>query len=158
MKRKFPKASPELAKSILQAQSRPSTRSVARALTASGYRAHWVTVARWRRNGWRTNTNEDHPLDVARGKLESIASLTTGDPILIAVEEVVGGEENCSDAALLRRESRKLSALSTQAWDAAERQLKKSGPKQNWRAGTVRPSVDRMRAGGCQCSCASRAY
>jgi hypothetical protein len=35
------------------------------------------------------------------------------------------GAEQMSDAALLRQESRKLSALSTQVWDAAERKIAK---------------------------------
>src|SRR5262249_6719670 len=122
MKRKLPKASPDLAKSVWQAQSRPSTRSVARALTASGYRAHWVTVARWRRNGWRTKTDADHPLDVARAQLEAIAPLATEDPIPAPAEE---SGEQVSDAALLRQESRKLSALSNQTWNATEPQLNK---------------------------------
>src|SRR5262249_21995700 len=124
MKRKLPKASPELAKSVWQAQSRPSTRSVARALTASGHRAHWATVARWRRNGWRINTNEDHPLDIARSKLESILPLVTGNPVP-AEEKVEGSTEELSDAALLRRESKRLADLSAQVWNVAERQLKR---------------------------------
>jgi hypothetical protein len=45
-----------------------------------------------------------------------------GDPTLAAAEE---REEQLSDAALLRQESRKLSALSIRVWDAAEPQLKK---------------------------------
>src|SRR5262245_18548942 len=94
-----------------------------RAMTAAGYDVHWVTVARWRRQGWLSNADADHPLDVARAKLEAIAPLATGNPV--AVEAKADGGERVADAELLRQESRKLSALSTQAWDAAEPKLEK---------------------------------
>jgi hypothetical protein len=122
MQRKLPKATPGLAKSVWQSQKRPSSRSVARALTAAGYRVDFTTIARWKRDGWRANNNDDHPLDVARAKLDSIAPLVTGNPLPAAAEEM---EEQLSDAALLREESRKLSMLSLQVWNAAEPQLKK---------------------------------
>jgi len=83
---------------------------------------HWVTVARWKRNGWKSNGNDDHPLDVARAKLEAIAALATGDPIPAAAKE---RDEQPSDPALLRQEARHLSALSLQVWNAAEPQLAK---------------------------------
>jgi hypothetical protein len=92
-------------------------------MTSAGYDVHFVTVARWKRQGWRANSNDDHPLDVARGRLESLLPLATGNPV--PAEEKMGADEELSDAALLRQESRKLSALSIQVWDAAEPQLKK---------------------------------
>jgi hypothetical protein len=67
---------------------------------------HWVTVARWRRNGWQTGKDDDHPLDVARRKLESILPVVTGDPVP-AKDKVDGSAEELSDAGLLRRESKK---------------------------------------------------
>jgi len=91
-------------------------------MTASGYDVHYVTINRWRRQGWQANSNDDHPLDIARAKLEAIAPLATGNPIPAVAED---GEKHISDAALLRQESRKLSALSTQVLDAAERKLGK---------------------------------
>jgi hypothetical protein len=91
-------------------------------MTAAGYRVDFTTIARWKRDGWRANSNDDHPLDVARAKLEAIAPLATGNPIPAAAEE---RKEQPSDAALLHEESRKLSALSLQVWNAAEPQLKK---------------------------------
>ena len=121
-KRKLPKATPALAKSVWENQKRPSARSVARVMTAAGYNVHWVTVARWKRNGWKSNGNDDHPLDVARAKLEAIAALATGDPIPAAAKE---RDEQPSDPALLRQEARHLSALSLQVWNAAEPQLAK---------------------------------
>ena len=122
MKRTLPKATPSLAKSVWQSQKRPSARNVARAMTAAGYPVDFTTIARWKRQRWRSNTNDEHLLDVARAKLESIAPLATGNPIPAAAEE---REEQLSDSALLRQQSRKLSALSIQVWDAAEPQLKK---------------------------------
>jgi hypothetical protein len=122
MKRKLPKASPALAKSVWQSQKRPSARNVARALTASGLPIHFTTISRWRAAGWESNSNNDHPLDVARAKLEAIAPLAIGNPIPAAAEE---SDEEISGAALLREESRKLSTLSLQVWNAAEPQLTK---------------------------------
>src|SRR6516225_411539 len=81
MKRSLPKATPSLAKSVWQNQKRPSARSVARAMTAAGYPVHFTTVARWKAQGWPTQTDDVHPLDQARAALDSIAPLLTGDPI-----------------------------------------------------------------------------
>ena len=122
MRRKPPKATAALAKMVWKSQRRPSARSVARAMSAAGYDVHYVTVARWKRNDWKSNSNDNHALDVARTKLEAIAPLATQDPILAAAEE---SDEQLSDAALLRQESRKLSALSIRVWGAAEPQLEK---------------------------------
>ena len=122
MKQKLPKATPSLAKSVWASQKRPSSRNVARAMSAAGYPVDFTTVARWKRQGWRANTNDDHPLDVARAKLDAITPLVTGTPIPAAAEE---RDEQISGAALLREESRKLSALSIRVWEAAEPALKK---------------------------------
>jgi hypothetical protein len=73
--------------------------------------------------GWKSNSNDDHPLDVARANLEAIAPLATGNPI--PAKPTDSGAEQMSDAALLRRESQKLAALSTEVWDAAGRKLGK---------------------------------
>jgi hypothetical protein len=87
-------------------------------MTAAGHPVDFTTVARWKRNGWQSNSNDDHALDLARAKLEAIAPLATRNPISAAAEE-----EQLSDAALLREESRKLSTLSLQVWNAAEMEL-----------------------------------
>jgi hypothetical protein len=92
-------------------------------MTATGYPVDFTTIARWKRQGWRTNSNEDHPLDLARAKLEGIAPLVTDDPV--PAEQAADDGESPSDAALLRQESRKLSALSEQVWNAAEPKLEK---------------------------------
>jgi hypothetical protein len=49
-------------------------------MTAAGYPVDFTTIARWKRQDWQSNSNEDHPLDAARAKLEAIAPLATGDP------------------------------------------------------------------------------
>jgi hypothetical protein len=124
MKRKLPKASPALAKSVWQSQKRPSTRSVATALTAAGYPIDFTTVARWKRQDWQSNSNEDHPLDMARAKLEGIAPLATGEPTLAEASNENRAEQ-VSDATLLRQEAARLSAVSVQVWSAAEPKLEK---------------------------------
>src|SRR5262249_14449806 len=122
MRRKPPKATAALAKMVWKSQHRPSARSVARAMTAAGYDVHYVTVARWKRNDWKSNSNDDHVLDIARAKLEAIAPLATQDPIPAAARE---SDEQLSDAALLRQESRKLSALSIRVSGATQARLEK---------------------------------
>jgi hypothetical protein len=124
MKRKLPKATPALAKSVWQSQKRPSARSVARAMTAAGYPIDFTTVARWKREDWQTNSNEDHPLDAAHAKLEAIAPLATGEPTLAEASNENGAEQ-VSDATLLRQEAARLSAVSAQVWNAAEPKLEK---------------------------------
>jgi len=52
MKQSFPKATPALAKAVWERQQRPSTRSVARAMTAAGYHVHFMTIWRWKQKGW----------------------------------------------------------------------------------------------------------
>src|SRR5262249_23734385 len=94
----------------------------ARAMTVAGLPIHFTTVSRWQRQGWPEDSNDDHPLDIARSKLEAIAPLATGYPIPAAAEE---GDKQLSDAALLRQESQKLSNLSIEVWNSAEPQLEK---------------------------------
>ena len=122
MRRAIPKATASLAKTVWERQKRPSSRNVARAMTAAGYPVDFTTIARWKRQGWRANSNADHPLDVARARIEAIAPLATGNPIPAAAGE---SDEQLFGAALLREESRKLSTLSLQVWDTAEPQLNK---------------------------------
>jgi hypothetical protein len=148
MKQKLPRATPGLAKKVWQSQKRPSTRTVAQAMTAAGYPINFTSVARWRRDGWRINSNDDHPLDVARGKLESILPLVTSNPV--TAQETTHAGEELSDPALLRQESRKLSGLSAEVWKAAEPLLKKLV---RGRTGELAVLIRRGRR---QCSPASR--
>ena len=80
MAQPLPKATPELAKKVWARQRSPSARSVARALTLSGRPVHYVTVNRWRRQGWRA-VQAEHPLDRARADLESMLALDSGNPL-----------------------------------------------------------------------------
>src|SRR6478672_2461767 len=90
--RSLPRATPELAQRVWARQQRPSARRVARAMQQAGYRVHFVTVNRWRAQGWRT-TAADHPLEIARGRLEAIAPLVTGDPETI-VQDLIDDPRN----------------------------------------------------------------
>jgi hypothetical protein len=93
-------------------------------MTAAGYPVDFTTIARWKRQDWRANSNEDHPLDEVRARLEAIAPLATGEPT-VGEANNENGQEQVTDAALLRRESQKLSTLSTQVWNATEPHLRK---------------------------------
>ena len=77
--RPLPKATPEVAQRVWARQRRPSARRVARALQQAGYPVHFVTVARWHAQNWTPKSSE-HPLEVARGRLEAVAPLASGDP------------------------------------------------------------------------------
>jgi len=105
MAKPLPKATPELAKEVWESQRSPSARSVARALTLSGRPVHYVTVNRWRRQGWRA-VQAEHPLDRARADLESMLALDSGNP-LTSIDDLRGTQpkpdEHLTDAQLLRR-------------------------------------------------------
>jgi hypothetical protein len=112
----LPKATPALAQRIWARQQRPSARKVARAMQQAGYRVHFVTVNRWRAQGWRA-TAADHPLEVARAELEAVAPMLTGDPETRLVD-VIGVPEGkdldqSADAELLRKAARELAIAST---------------------------------------------
>jgi hypothetical protein len=114
----LPKATPALAQRIWARQQRPSARRVARAMQQAGYRVHFVTVNRWRAQGWRA-TAADHPLEVARAELEAVAPMLTGDPETRLVD-VIGVPEGkdldqSADAELLRKAARELATYSKAA-------------------------------------------
>ena len=75
----LPKATPELAQRVWARQRRPGARRVARAMREAGYPVHFVTIARWRAQNWKRTASE-HPLEIARGRLDSLAPLVSGDP------------------------------------------------------------------------------
>jgi hypothetical protein len=76
----------------------------------AGYPVHFVTVARWRAQGWRT-TASVHPLEIARGGLDAIAPLVTGDPET-TLEDLVDNParrrdlDALTDGEVLRRAAR----------------------------------------------------
>ena len=77
--RSLPRATPELAQRVWARQQRPSARRVARAMREAGYPVHFVTIARWRAQNWQRTVSE-HPLELARGRIDSLAPLVSGDP------------------------------------------------------------------------------
>src|SRR5262249_17756364 len=105
MDQQLPRATPDLAKKVWERQRSPSARSVTRALTLSGRPVHYVTVNRWRRQGWRA-VQAEHPLDRARADLESMLALDSGNP-LTNIDDLHGTQpklgEQLTDAQLLRR-------------------------------------------------------
>jgi hypothetical protein len=108
--RTLPKATPAMARRVWETQRRPSARNVARALAAAGYKTHFVTVARWRAKNWEPVTS-DHPLDIARGRLEAAAPLVTGNPET-TIEDLIDDPghkrdlDELTDAEVLRRAAR----------------------------------------------------
>ena len=94
----------------------------------AGYRVHFVTVNRWRAQGWRT-TAADHPLEIARGRLEAIAPLVTGDPETI-VEDLIDDPRNdfgeLTDGEVLRRAAREAAIATALIWKAIKDRITKS--------------------------------
>jgi hypothetical protein len=77
----FPKpVVPQEGKRIWDSQRRPSARTVAKALTQAGRPIHFTTVARWKRQGWRTVATDQHPIEAATMALDASMPLLTGDP------------------------------------------------------------------------------
>jgi len=68
-------------------------------MTAAGYSVHFTTIARWKAQGWQHTINDVHPLDLAGGKLESIAPLATGNPTAVIGEGAGDKSSNISQNA-----------------------------------------------------------
>jgi hypothetical protein len=73
---------------------------------------HYVTVARWRVQNWRTVVS-DHPLEAAHAALDAAAPLVTGDP-RTTIDDLVARAADAdslaakSDSQLLRAAAREL--------------------------------------------------
>jgi hypothetical protein len=99
-----------MAQRVWARQRRPSARRVARAL--AGYPVHFVTVARWRARNWEAQASE-HPLEIARGRLEAVAPLASGDPET-TLEDLVDDPaveqdlDSLTDGEVLRRAAREV--------------------------------------------------
>jgi hypothetical protein len=108
----IPKASPDLAARVWNSQSRPSARKVATALSQAGRHVHFTTINRWRKQGWRSGSNE-HPVDTARAALDSATPILTGSA-WTSVAELVKNEPEANhlrelpDLELLRVACREL--------------------------------------------------
>jgi hypothetical protein len=114
--RMLAKATPAMARSVWEAQQRPSVRTVARALRLAGYPIHFSTVGRWKAQGWRS-VRSDHPLDVARSQLEAVTPIVTGDP-KTRLDDIIGVPEGkdldqSADGELLRKATRELAIATT---------------------------------------------
>jgi hypothetical protein len=120
-RRTLPKATPALAQRIWARQQRPSARRVARALQQAGYRVHFVTVNRWRAQGWRAKAS-DHPLETARSQLEAVAPLVTGDPettLADLIDDPAHSDfDELTDGEVLRRAAREAAIATALVWKA----------------------------------------
>jgi hypothetical protein len=127
--RLFPKATPELARRVWEAQRHASARSVAQALTLAGRPVHFVTIARWRAQNWRSVTS-DHPLEVARRRLDAVAPLATGDPETTIQDLMDDPAHNhfdeLTDAEVLRRAAREAAIAIALVFDAIKRRATRS--------------------------------
>ncbi len=74
------------AKRVWDEQRRPSSRSVAEALTQAGRSIHFTTVARWKRREWQVETRLEHPLAAAMRMVDLAVPLLTGDPTTKAMD------------------------------------------------------------------------
>jgi len=91
---RFPKpVTPQEAKRVWDRQRRRSARTVASALTQAGRSVHFTTVARWKRQGWRTVATDEHPVEAARRSLDAAMPLLTGDP-MTTVQDFLDASDN----------------------------------------------------------------
>jgi hypothetical protein len=67
---------------------RPSSRSVAKALTQTGRPVHFTTVARWKKREWQVEPRLEHPLAAVMRKVDLAVPMLTGDPTTKAVDIV----------------------------------------------------------------------
>jgi hypothetical protein len=81
----------------------------------AGYPVHFVTVARWRAQNWNPRSS-DHSLKVARGQLEAVAPLVSGDPET-TLEDLIEAHkqdlDELTDAEVLRKAARELAIATT---------------------------------------------
>ena len=88
------------AKCVWDSQRRPSSRSVARALTERGRTVHFTTVARWKKERWCTNPLQEHPLSTALRMVDLAIPLLTDDPTTLAWDLLSGTQpKQVSDIA-----------------------------------------------------------
>jgi hypothetical protein len=90
------------AKRVWDSHRRPSSRSVARDLTQAGRPVHFTTIARWRRQGWRSQKEAEHPLTAAMTMLDLAVPLLTGDPTS-KVADILGTIEDRDDESKTNR-------------------------------------------------------
>jgi hypothetical protein len=74
-----PPVTPLEAKQVWDEQRRPSSRSVAKAITRAGRPVHFTTVARWKKREWQVEARLEHPLAAAMRKVDLAVPLLPGD-------------------------------------------------------------------------------
>jgi hypothetical protein len=127
--RPLPRATPELAQRVWARQQRPSVRRVAQALRQAGYPVHFVTVARWHARNWKAEESE-HPLEIARGRLEAVATMVTGNPepsLADLIHDPARGRDfaGLTDAEVLRRAAREAAIATALIWKAIKDRISK---------------------------------
>jgi hypothetical protein len=81
---------PAEAEAVWAGMAHPSARRVATALTQSGRRIHFSTVARWKAEGWRSVEHGAHPLEMAMRAIDVALPVLTGDATMTANDFVRG--------------------------------------------------------------------
>jgi hypothetical protein len=107
-----PPVTPREAKLVWDRMPNPSARRVATALTQSGRRVHFSTIARWRLEGWRAVAPGIHPLQAAGADLNAAAPVLTGKADvatgIFEQNDLRTELEGLTDTQLLTRAARKL--------------------------------------------------
>ena len=77
---------------------------------------HFTTIARWRVQKWKVET-ADHPLEIARGRIEAVPPLVTGNPETTIQDLIDGQARNdfyeLTDGEVLRRTAREVAIATT---------------------------------------------
>ena len=92
-----PPVTPLEAKRVWEEQRRPSSRSVAKALTRVGRPVHFTTVARWKKREWQVEPRLEHPLAGVMRKVDLFVPLLTGDPTTKAADIMAGIEARATE-------------------------------------------------------------
>src|SRR5262245_83579 len=92
-----PPVTPLEAKRVWEEKRRPSSRSVAKALTRVGRPIHFTTVARWKKREWQVESRLEHPLAAVMRKVDLFVPLLTSDPTTKAVDIMAGIRARATD-------------------------------------------------------------
>jgi hypothetical protein len=105
---------PAQARKVWETMPDASSRRVATKLRQAGARISHMTVARWRKQGWRPlQHDQQHPLEAARSLLDDAVPILTGDAMTtsrVLVEQSPEREhlQDLTDVELLREAAREL--------------------------------------------------
>jgi hypothetical protein len=110
-----PLVTPQEAERVWNSHRCPSVRSVAKAMSQAGRPVHFTTVARWRRQGWRTVASPAHPLETAGRAVHAASSVLEGDRAVTKrnwIRHEGVSQELTSDSEILARAVRLTSIAS----------------------------------------------